>query len=474
PNLNASQFYITTAKDLQSLDEKHTIFGQLAEGEDALMRINEAYCDEEGRPFQNIRIKHTVILDDPMDEPAGLGDLIPDLSPVFERDPEDTRLEDDWVPSEDNRPAEEVEKSLREAEAKSRAIMLEMIGDLPDADVKPPEEVLFVCRLNPVTSDEDLEIIFGRFGKITDCEVIRDFKTGESLQYAFIGFETKEQSEAAYLKMDNVLIDDRRIHVDFSQSVSKMWNRYKRVGAKDDASAAIIAGGEIRKRGQRGRGKGKGKGGRRFGDNAPIQLGGSRGLELKTGALGAAGGGYGYLADVRPPKPEPRDRPDRSARPKDDEEELRRPSHSDYHGREREHHRGHREHRDDPRDDPRDRRDAPRDESQGNHRGRRDDPHENRRGNDHDRRHDDRHDVQYRRDDRHRRDDRDHADRQGEDGRDRSEPSRKEKHKGNHDSHERGPKEKHRERHEKEERKEKDRKRRRSRSPERNDRDRRR
>ncbi|KAK3241633.1 cytochrome P450 monooxygenase 59, partial [Cymbomonas tetramitiformis] len=239
PNLNASQFYITTAKDLQSLDEKHTIFGQLAEGEDALMRINEAYCDEEGRPFQNIRIKHTVILDDPMDEPAGLGDLIPDLSPVFERDPEDTRLEDDWVPSEDNRPAEEVEKSLREAEAKSRAIMLEMIGDLPDADVKPPEEVLFVCRLNPVTSDEDLEIIFGRFGKITDCEVIRDFKTGESLQYAFIGFETKEQSEAAYLKMDNVLIDDRRIHVDFSQSVSKMWNRYKRVGAKDDASAAM-------------------------------------------------------------------------------------------------------------------------------------------------------------------------------------------------------------------------------------------
>ena len=26
---------------------------------------------------------------------------------------------------------------------------------------------------------------------------------------------------SAYFKMDNVLIDDRRIHVDFSQSVSK-------------------------------------------------------------------------------------------------------------------------------------------------------------------------------------------------------------------------------------------------------------
>lgn len=30
--------------------------------------------------------------------------------------------------------------------------------------------------------------------------------------------------------MDNVLIDDRRIHVDFSQSVSQLWNRYRKFG----------------------------------------------------------------------------------------------------------------------------------------------------------------------------------------------------------------------------------------------------
>lgn len=40
------------------------------------------------------------------------------------------------------------------------------LGDLPDAEVKPPENVLFVCKLNPVTTDEDLEIIFSRFGSI--------------------------------------------------------------------------------------------------------------------------------------------------------------------------------------------------------------------------------------------------------------------------------------------------------------------
>uniref|UniRef100_A0A8C0Z817 peptidylprolyl isomerase n=1 Tax=Cyanistes caeruleus TaxID=156563 RepID=A0A8C0Z817_CYACU len=86
----------------------------------------------------------------------------------------------------------------------------------------PPENVLFVCKLNPVTKGEDLEIIFSWFGPIKSCEVIRDWKTGESLCYAFIEFEKEEDCEKAYFKMDNVLIDDRRIHVDFSQSVAKI------------------------------------------------------------------------------------------------------------------------------------------------------------------------------------------------------------------------------------------------------------
>ena len=41
-----------------------------------------------------------------------------------------------------------------------------MVGDLPFAEIKPPENVLFVCKLNPVTRDEDLELLFSRFGEI--------------------------------------------------------------------------------------------------------------------------------------------------------------------------------------------------------------------------------------------------------------------------------------------------------------------
>ncbi len=54
-----------------------------------------------------------------------------------------------------------------------------MLGDLPDADVEPPKNVLFVCKLNPVTEDDDLDIIFGRFGAITSCEATPRRRGGE-------------------------------------------------------------------------------------------------------------------------------------------------------------------------------------------------------------------------------------------------------------------------------------------------------
>ena len=91
-----------------------------------------------------------------------------------------------------------------------------MVGDLPEADVKPPSNMLFICKLNQVTTEEDLEIIFSRFGNVASCDIIRDYKTGDSLCYGFIGFNTDKECEDAYFKMNNVLIDDRRIKVDFS------------------------------------------------------------------------------------------------------------------------------------------------------------------------------------------------------------------------------------------------------------------
>ena len=52
---NASQFYITTGLELDSLDGKHTIFGEVSEGLDVLQQIDEAFVDDAGWPLQNIR-----------------------------------------------------------------------------------------------------------------------------------------------------------------------------------------------------------------------------------------------------------------------------------------------------------------------------------------------------------------------------------------------------------------------------------
>ncbi|XP_005110818.1 peptidyl-prolyl cis-trans isomerase sig-7 [Aplysia californica] len=220
--MHGSQFFFTLADDLDYLDGKHTVFGEVAEGFDILEKLNKTFCDDSFRPHQDVRIYHTVLLDDPYDDPDGLE--IPDASPGPTRE----MLESDRIPcdadvnEDEGKTEEELAEMMAEKEAKANTQILEMVGDLPDSEVAPPENVLFVCKLNPVTTSDDLEIIFSRFGQIVSCEVIKDSKTGESLQYAFIEFSDPNECENAYFKMDNVLIDDRRIHVDFSQSVSKL------------------------------------------------------------------------------------------------------------------------------------------------------------------------------------------------------------------------------------------------------------
>ncbi|KAH0733698.1 hypothetical protein KY285_009405 [Solanum tuberosum] len=160
-NLNANQFYIT---DLDYLD---TVFGENEEGFDS---FNEPYVDDKGKPFQNIRIKHTHILVDPFQ----LSYLIPDAEIDVDVDVDVGLEEYDWGPMD-----EELDSVTR---------------DLPYAEIKP----------------RDNNVLW----------------TGDSHCYGFIEFKDKEACELAYFKMDNALIDDRTIHVGFSQSVAKSWNQY--------------------------------------------------------------------------------------------------------------------------------------------------------------------------------------------------------------------------------------------------------
>lgn len=226
-NFIGSQFIFTLGADLVALDGVHCVIGEVTEGHEVLRQFNEAIVDDKHRPFKDIRITHTVVLEDPYGDPRGFRQPSRSPSPSAERLIGGRIAADEDIDDTEGKTEAEVQEMLQEREAKARATILEIVGDIPDADVAPPENVLFVCKLNPVTTDDDLQIIFSRFGKIKTCEVIRDKVSNDSLQYAFIEFEDQKSCEDAYFKMDNVLIDDRRIHVDFSQSVSKIKWRGK-------------------------------------------------------------------------------------------------------------------------------------------------------------------------------------------------------------------------------------------------------
>lgn len=267
---NASQFFLTLADDLDFLDGTCTIFGQLTkfkrknknnENENEIENFSsvdtekffeyfneEVFCDENNRPFQDIFIIRTEVMCDPFPDPENFKALMSSSSSSsssailqdketcsflkFKRIGAHESLDDFKGKSE-----EEIENELRERAAASNALVLEIIGDLPSADVKPPENVLFICKLNPITRSEDLKMIFSRFGGINSCEIIKDKETNSSLGYGFIEFDEKESCEQAYLKMNGVLIDDRRIKVDFSQSVSKLhkqWENSRKTKNLDD------------------------------------------------------------------------------------------------------------------------------------------------------------------------------------------------------------------------------------------------
>lgn len=202
PNMNSSGFFITLG-DLDrgnaNLHKRHTIFGEVVEGLDVLDKINKAYCDSKGRPYQNIRIKHTLIIDDPFDDPKGFREPSRSPSPVVIKSDlqnpahEELYLDDDVDVNQlmQGKSEQQIVEEAKEHDTKTRAAVLEILEDLPDADIEPPKNVLFVCKLNPVTQSHDLELIFSRFGPITSCEVIRDWKSGDSLQYAFIEYESE-------------------------------------------------------------------------------------------------------------------------------------------------------------------------------------------------------------------------------------------------------------------------------------------
>lgn len=189
---------------------QHTVYGEVVEGLEYLLRANSLALDSNRRPLLNVIIKHVLIIYDPFLTPF-FHMSSPYINHVdrVEYDPYNTRV------------GIEIDQALENAKVKTQTSVLTLLGDLPNFDAKPCEKTLFVCKLSPYTLDDDLSLVFSQFGMIKNCKIAKDWKTDQSLQYGFIEFSEKEACERAYLKMNNVLIDNCRIVVDFAQSTLK-------------------------------------------------------------------------------------------------------------------------------------------------------------------------------------------------------------------------------------------------------------
>ena len=206
-----------------------------------LEKLSSSYCDEQGKPYQEIMITHTIILEDPYPDPPGLCPPSRSPSPPLPRRGDYTITADENLDEFHGLNETEVNDRINQKTTRTNLKLLEVIGDIGDSEELPPENVLFVCKLHPRTNSEDLSVIFSKFGLVISAEIIRDQKTDDSLCYGFIEFENTEDCSNAYFKMDNVLIDDRRIHVDFCQSLA---NKASSHGDRELSSEGNTAGKE--------------------------------------------------------------------------------------------------------------------------------------------------------------------------------------------------------------------------------------
>lgn len=72
---------------------------------------------------------------------------------------------------------------------------------------------VFVAKLSPATTGQDLETLFGVYGVIVSAKVIFDKETGNSKGYGFVEMKNDDEARAAIEALNNSEVDGREIVV---------------------------------------------------------------------------------------------------------------------------------------------------------------------------------------------------------------------------------------------------------------------
>ena len=79
---------------------------------------------------------------------------------------------------------------------------------------------LIVNYLPHTLSQEDVKLMFCRIGEVTNCKLIRNHETHQSLGYAFIEYPTAQLAEQAIEKIDGIQIQGKTLKVSYARQSS--------------------------------------------------------------------------------------------------------------------------------------------------------------------------------------------------------------------------------------------------------------
>jgi RNA recognition motif-containing protein len=72
---------------------------------------------------------------------------------------------------------------------------------------------LFVAKLSPATTSEDLNDLFGDYGDVISAKVIMDRETGTSKLFGFVEMKEEEAAQRAIKELNECLFDNSAIVV---------------------------------------------------------------------------------------------------------------------------------------------------------------------------------------------------------------------------------------------------------------------
>lgn len=81
---------------------------------------------------------------------------------------------------------------------------------------------LYVGNMSFNTNEDALRTAFGQFGAITDVYIANDRETGRPRGFAFVTFNTAEESKVAIEKMNGVELDGRALTVNEAKPKESM------------------------------------------------------------------------------------------------------------------------------------------------------------------------------------------------------------------------------------------------------------